>query len=547
MPEPRAALLRGLCESFVSLVVELFISPNHQRTSRNTKSARSILILLASLAIFLGGCAKKPNPGTLVMIIESSPANLDPRVGTDAQSERINQLLFDALLRRDEHFNVAPGLAGRWETPDPQTYVFHLRSGVRFSDGTALTSRDVKWTFDSLLQHKIRTTKAATYQYLTSVDAPDASTVVFHLSRPWATLLFNVSDGPIGIVPYGAGDNFNQHPVGTGPYRLVRNITDTEVMVERNPYYWGPPPNVERVRFAVVPDTTTRALELRKGSADLLMNALTADMVVALRGDPHLAIETGPGTTYTYIGLNLRDPILKDVRVRQALACAINRGPMIHYIWRDLVEPANSVLPPQHWAYDANAKPYSYDPARARQLLDASGHPAARDGIRFHLSLKTTSEEWNRLLAAILQQQLRDVGIALDIRTSEFATFYADVQKGAFQLFTGLRWTGGNNQDPDIFEYVFHSASVPPKRANRGFYANPKVDALIDAGSRELDQQKRRDLYLQVQELLNEDLPYIHLWNFETVVVHSKRVQNVRAGVMGNYNFLTSVTLKPQP
>jgi peptide/nickel transport system substrate-binding protein len=275
------------------------------------------------------------------------------------------------------------------------------------------------------------------------------------------------------------------------------------------------------------------------------MNALTADMVNALRRDPHLAVETGPGTTYTYMGMNLRDPILKDVRVRQALAYAINRGPMVHYIWRDLVEPASSVLPPQHWAFDPAAMQYGYDPQRARQLLDQAGFPAGHDGVRFHLSIKTTAEEWNRLLGAILQQQLKDVGIAVDIRSSEFATFYADVQKGAFQLFTGLRWTGGSNQDPDIFEYVFHSSSIPPRRANRGFYSNPKVDALIDAGARELDPEKRRAIYLQVQEILNQDLPYIHLWYFDTVIVHSTRATHVVANAMGNYDFLTQVELQP--
>ena len=218
---------------------------------------------------------------------------------------------------------------------------------------------------------------------------------------------------------------------------------------------------------------------------------------------------------------------------------------MIHYIWRDLVEPANSVLPPQHWAHDPAAPQYDYDPQRARALLDAAGFKPVKDGIRFHLALKTTAEEWNRLLAAILQQQLKDVGIALDIRSSEFATFYADVQKGNFQLFTGLRWLGGSNQDPDIFEYVFDSASFPPKRANRGFYANPRVDQLIAAGRSELDQEKRRKIYSELQQILNRDLPYIHLWYFNNVLVHSDRVSNIHLTHSGNYDFLTTAEVKP--
>ena len=165
-------------------------------------------------------CSGKPDPNTLVMIIESSPTNLDPRVGIDAQSERIDNLLFDDLLERDEHLNVRPGLADRWEIPDPLTYVFHLHPGVKFHSGPPLTSRDVKWTFDSLLQGKIRSTKAAAYRFVDRLEAPDELTVVFHLKEPFATLLWNLSDGAIGIVPYGSWREMSQHPLGSGPFRL---------------------------------------------------------------------------------------------------------------------------------------------------------------------------------------------------------------------------------------------------------------------------------------------------------------------------------------
>jgi peptide/nickel transport system substrate-binding protein len=157
--------------------------------------------------------------------------------------------------------------------------------------------------------------------------------------------------------------------------------------------------------------------------------------------------------------------------------------------------------------------------------------------------MKTSTEESTRLLAAVLQQQLASVGIALDIRTFEFATFYADVQKGAFQLYS-LRWIGGN-EDPDIFEHAFHSASVPPKRANRSYYANPRVDALIEAGRREIDQTKRKQIYAEIQEILAEDLPYINLWYLDNVLVHSRRVSNVEASHSGNYDFLTTAELNP--
>jgi peptide/nickel transport system substrate-binding protein len=496
-------------------------------------------LLLAAVALATG-CAKKPAPDTLVMIIESSPANLDPRVGTDAQSERIDALLFDGLVNRDEHFNLTPGLAERWEILDPVTYVFHLRRGVRFSDGRPLTARDVKWTFDSILTGAVLTPKAGSYRLVERVLAPDDATVIFHLKEPYSPLLWNLSNPAIGIVPAGSGADFNQHLIGSGPFRLVRLEQDKEVVIERNPAYWGTPPRVERVRFAVVPDTTTRALELRKGSADLEINALTADMVVAIEKQRQLDVMRSPGSTYAYLAFNLRDPILKDVRVRQAIAYALDRGPMIHYLWRDMARPAASVLPPEHWAYDGEVRTYPHDPARARQLLDSAGYPE-RGGVRFHLTMKTSTEESTRLMAAVLQQQLREAGIALDIRTFEFATFYSDVQKGAFQLFS-LRWVGGN-EDPDIFEHVFSSKSFPPKRGNRGYYSNPRVDELIDDARSTVDRERRKRDYDEIQRIVAEELPYVNLWYFDNVLVHSGRVRNLEVGSAGNYDFLKTAEL----
>ena len=312
------------------------------------------------------------------------------------------------------------------------------------------------------------------------------------------------------------------------------------MVVERNPDYWGEKAKLPRVRFAVVPDVTTRALELRKGSADACINALTADMVNVLQREPGVEVLREPGSIYAYIALNLRDPILRDARVRQALAYAIDREPMIHNLWRDQVRPAASILPPQSWAFDSDVMTYPHDVTKASKLLDAAGYPL-RNGERFHLTMKTSSEEMPRLIASVLQQQLREVGIVLEIRSFEFATFFADVTKGAFQMYS-LRWIGGN-QDPDIFQ-TFHSSRMPPNGTNRGFYANPKVDALIDAARVETDLAKRRAIYVQLQQILAIDLPYIHLWYFDNVLVHTHRTKNLTLSPSGSYDFLRTATLE---
>jgi peptide/nickel transport system substrate-binding protein len=227
----------------------------------------------------------------------------------------------------------------------------------------------------------------------------------------------------------------------------------------------------------------------------------------------------------------LRDPLLRDVRVRQAIAYAIDRSPLLEYIWRGFAQPALSVLPPQSWAYNSDVAAYPHDPEKARQMLDAAGYQT-RDGVRFHLTMKTSTEESTRLLAA------------LDIRTFEFATFFADVTSGSFQLYS-LRWIGGN-QDPDIFELCFHSNRFPPKGANRGFYSNPRVDRLIDEARRETDQNARKRLYAEVQEVLAQDEPYINLWYFDNVLVHTRRVRNLTLNPSGNYDFLKTAEIDTQ-
>jgi peptide/nickel transport system substrate-binding protein len=226
--------------------------------------------------------------------------------------------------------------------------------------------------------------------------------------------------------------------------------------------------------------------------------------------------------------------------VRQAIAYALDRRPMIEYLWRGLAQPARSILPAQSWAYNGEVPAYDHDTAKANQLLDAAGYPVV-DGVRFHITMKTSTIESTRLMVAVMQQQLRKVGIALDIRSFESATFFYDVQHGAFQMY-GLRWIGGN-EDPDIFEYAFHSSKFPPNGANRDYYSNPKVDALIDKARREVDPKVRKLLYGEVQSILAEDLPYINLWYLDNVMVHTNRVRNLRLNPAGNFDFLRSAEL----
>ena len=507
-------------------------------------SSISFTSLLLFLALAISSCSRTvtTEPGVVNFLIESMPTNLDPRIGTDAVSQRMDSLLFSSLVELDAQRIPRGDLAERWETPDPVTYVFHLRSGVKFHDGRPLTSADVKYTFDSILDRTVTSPKRGSLALIRSVDAPDAATVIFHLQEPYAGFLWEIARPAIGIVPAGSGADFSNRLIGTGPFRFLSAEQDDNVVMERNDEYFGDAPKISRVRFRVVPEAIVRALELRKGSADLEVNSLTPDMIPVLRQQSTVDVTESPGTNYQYIAFNLEDAALSKREVRQALAYATNREEIIQYLYRGQAHSADGPLPKSSWAYEPGIRRYEYDPQQAEQLLDAAGFPRlpAAGGMRVKLTLKTTTEESSRLLAAVLQEQWRKVGVDLDVRPLEFATLFSDMARGSFEIFT-LRWIGANNDPDTFFDYIFDSRKIPPAGANRGHYRNPEIDALLDQARVESDREKRREAFSKIQKIIAEDLPYVSLWFMDNVSVHRNRIRDVQLSPTGDYDFLRSI------
>ncbi len=257
----------------------------------------------------------------------------------------------------------------------------------------------------------------------------------------------------------------------------------------------------------------------------LIQNAFTPDALPRLRQNPHLKVQTFPGTNFSYVGMNLRDPVLREPRVRRALAHAIDRRPIIRHILKGLAREADSLLPEGHWAHAEGLPRYGHDPERARALLDEAGFPDP-DGPgpkkRFTLLYKTSQNELRRRVAEVFQEQLREVGVGLRIRSYEWGTFFGDIRSGNFQLY-GLTWVGID--DPDIYYYIFHSRMTPPRGANRGGYANPGVDRLLEEGRRAWDRERRREVYAEVQRIIARELPYINLWHGTNVAVMREEVE----------------------
>ena len=479
--------------------------------------------------------------GVLRADIETSPISLDPRYATDAISSRIDELIFDSLLKLDQHQVYTGDLAESIEWPSGTLIVFHLRGGLKFSTGVPLTAHDVKFTYDSLLDPATRSPKTAGFAQLASVEAPDDATVVFRLRQTYAPAL---EMALLGIVPNGCrvAGFAPTTIIGSGPFRLLSFARDERLLLARNPYRSSPIGSALKIDFKIVPDPTVRALELAKGTTDLAQNNIEPDVLKYLQARPGLTIASTPGSGYQYIAFNFRDPRLRDLRVRQAVALAIDRQAIISSILRGTAREATGMLSPESWAYNPAVRPWPYDPALARRLLDLAGYRSRGGSPRMVLTYNTTPE--GRRLGEILQAMLATVGIRLEIRTSEFATFYADIQRGNFDL-ASFRWIGIT--DPNHYYMIFDSKMTPPKGLNRGAYANPAMDRLLEAGQLTIDRQKRRLIYYAVQRLAAADLPYVSLWWLDNVTVLNDRIQGFEPYPNGSLRSFASLRLLAEP
>lgn len=497
------------------------------------------------LCLILSSCATggiDTDPNRIVVAIESTPGILDPRFETDAQASRIDPLIYSRLFYIDPDCNIAPDLARTLETPDPLTYVVKIRDDAVFHDGRRLTSDDVRFTFEFVKNPENLAPSASEYELLKSIETPDATTVVFHLSEPFPPFIHKLKKG---IVPRhlveSRGKDFAEQPVGSGPFVFESMAPGEYVRLRANRDYYGGVPRVEEVLFRVIANDTTRMLELKKGGIDLIQNALPPYALKFFDRQEGLKIVEAEGVNYSYMGFNLEDPVLSDVRVREAISRAIDRETIIRYSLKGTATPATGVISPLLWAHNPDLPRFDYDPAYSKQLLDEAGHPDPDgDGpaLRMSFSYKTSTNKLANEIAEVIREQLRQVGIGMEKRSYEWGTFFADIKSGNFTLYT-LTWVGLT--DPDFLSVILHSNNVPPKGANRGRYSNPAVDRLLDASRVETDQSERKRIYGEVQRLAAEDLVYVSLWHHRNVVVMKEGITGFEIYPLGDYISLKDV------
>jgi peptide/nickel transport system substrate-binding protein len=525
------------------------------------KAAPALLALTASLLLLLSACGGGAR-SQFVTALDTDVVTLDPLNGTDAASSRLQQLMFNSLLRKNEKFEYAGDLATGYQTSeDGKAVTFTLHDGVTFHDGKPLTSADAKYTLDTLLASKKNKAAAffeaapgggASEPYIVSTETPDPKTLVVRLRKPWSSLLGNLVSVP--VIPQGSADTQKDHPVGSGPFKFVSR-DESQKVVDLAAYdnYWQGAPQIKQLRVRTILDANTLQAELQSGRVDLVSGAanLSPDSFKFLGQDPKLQVKQFPGANIVYLQFNCERPPLDNARVRQAIAYAVDRQSIVRDLMLGQARVANSILPDSSWAYDPGQQ-YAYDPARAKQLLDEAGfRDPDGDGprMRFDKPISFKISAGNAAVsqfANVIQNSLKGVGVPVQIETLETSTLLQALGEGQFELTT-LRWVGGN-QDPVFLRDLFHSGEIPTaarsSARNRSRYRNPEFDRVIDEAVAALDRTKARALYAQAQQIVSRDLPLLPLWYPDVIVVARKGVENIQVDPSNDFSFLRSVTVQ---
>ncbi len=490
---------------------------------RRTRWLLPLLLLIWTLC----GCGQQPD-GVLRMGLAAAPLNLDPRFATDAASARVNRLLYRRLVEFDASGMARPSLAD-WQRLSPVHYRFILRKERRpFHDGTKLTASDVKATYDSVLDPGTGSPHRASLELIERIETHGTEQIDFYLHRPDPLLPAYLV---IGILPaelLAGGHAFAGDPVGSGPFRFLDWPGEGRLRLQRLR-------DGQEFELLEVKDPTVRVLKLLRGEIDMLQNDLPPELVAYLQRAPGIRIQRAPGSNFSYLGFNLQDPDTGKLQVRRAVAYAIDRNAVIHYLLQGTARPAQTLFPPEHWVSAPDLPPYPHDLQRARALLAEAGYGPDHP---LRLVYKTSSDPFRVRLASVIQQQLAQAGIEVELRSFDWGTFYRDIREGRFQMYS-LAWVG--LETPDIFRYVFHSNSLPPAGANRGRYADAEVDRLIERAEAIPELNDRIPVYRALQRRLLEQLPYVPLWYEEHLFASRGDIRGYRVAGDGNYDGLNEV------
>jgi len=468
-----------------------------------------ILLMCASLL----ACQPQQAPRKDIRLaVAQAPINLDPRYATDAASARVNRLIYRSLVGFDASSKAIPDLA-TWQVLTPKQYRFKLgASGRVFHDGSQLNAEDVQATYASLIDLK-DSPLSAEFSNIAHINTVDRDTVDFYLKQADSAFPSKLIIGILSAHQISLEPDIGHHPLGSGLLKFeswqhvlqLKRVNDGQV-----------------ITLLEVKDPTVRVLKLLRGEVDILQGDLPPELVKYLKQQPQVKVTEVAGANFSYLGFNFQDKTLANLKVRQAIAHAINRLAIIQQALVGGTREAGAILPPEHWAGNSELAAYEYNPALSKQLLQEAGIK-----LPLKISYKTSTDPQRVRLATIMQAQMREAGIEMEIRSLDWGTFFEDVKQGHFQLF-GLTWVGINT--PDIYAKAFGSENVPPKGFNRGHFGDAQLDALL----------AKQD-WKSATNTIHQQLPYVPLWYEGQFAVTGKDIEHYTPKADGNWDDLASV------
>lgn len=481
---------------------------------------RSLVVSLFTVLLVtaLGATGAHAADGTLIIGSAAEAANMDPRVATDVYSfERIHTIM-EPLIMFDTNMALEPRLAHTWETsPDGLTMTFYLNEGVLFHHGREFTARDVKYTFEWVLNPDNLSLHRPLYADIGSIEIVDDYTVIFHLTAPNGFLINNVARLP--IVPYDLGDNedFQRNPVGTGPYVLESWRRDDRMVLRAFADYWGPKPGVETIEFRPIPENASKLLAFEAGEIDMFQGGIVPDELPRLEQDARFSVQRVPAVGYNYIGFNSQSGPLGDKKVRQAISYLINRDGIVDIVLNGVGRPGISMMAPQLPWFNPDVRRYDYDPDAARALLAETNYSGADLTFRLYVSENPT----DILVSEILEFELSQVGITLEVVIEEWGAFLDRLQKTDDYDMFFLSWNG--QVDPDrAMSRQFHSEGSH----NYVYYSNPRVDELLDLGRvTPADSPESIEIYNEAQAIIVEEAAYAFINYLEEVGLTQRNIE----------------------
>jgi peptide/nickel transport system substrate-binding protein len=475
-------------------------------------------VTLTGLAV--SGAARADS--TLVISIAADPTGFDPEAVANNTSGFIMAAVHDGLIRyKPGTVDIEPGLAKSWDVaPDGLTYTFHLRTGIKYHDGSPFSAHTYVQTIDRQLKKDdpayigntgpVEGYEDTTFGSVASYAALDDNTVQFKMKEASADFLYSLAMVWNGVVSYPAaqkyGKDFRNHPVGTGPFIFREWKSRDQIILDANPDYWKGKPKLDHIVFKEYPDPQAALLALQKGETQIMGDVAT-QVVTALKADKNLNVLSQPGLTVNGMAMPNDVAPFTDKRVRQALNYAVDKAAINKALYGGLAAPLNSPIPEAQWGHDPSLKGYAYDPAKAKSLLAAAGVTLP---LKVELLTYNSPRGYNPAgpeLAVALQGYLKKVGIEVDVRKTDMGAFLGQVRSGKYQ---GLFLTGwsGDNGDPDNFVGELWGSYKMPV-GDTSHYKNPAVDAAMLAAKKEVDHDKRVAMYHKIQAQILDDAPWI--------------------------------------